>query len=97
MNNWRLQSAKSIARGLLRREVDPKKRDELRELIDDIDAGAYIYEKRLDDMEMWALRNPAFPGDMVGWLDDDLDDEDDDKDDEDNQGTDGGSKPDKEK
>lgn len=28
-------------------------------------------------MEMWALRNPAFPGDMVGWLDDDLDDEDD--------------------
>lgn len=82
-SNHRLESAKSTAYELKRHEKDKAKRAKLQDLIDDINAGIYIHESRLEDMEMWAIRNPGFPGDMVGRPDDDFFDDDDDDEDED--------------
>lgn len=82
--NWRLESALRLARKLRKEIKDPKLRDWIDELIDDIQAGIYIHEKRLEDLEMWSIRNPAFPGDMMGRPDDDFfDDDDEDEEDKD--------------
>lgn len=81
-SNGRLESAKRKARMLLREERDKRKRDMLNDLIDDINAGIWINEQRLTDMEMWSIRNPGFPGDMIGRPDDDFFDDEDDDDEE---------------
>ena len=49
-------------------------------LLDDLQKTTWSYEKWLDEAKMMAIRNPAFEGDFVGWLDDDFDDDEDGKD-----------------
>ncbi len=52
--------------------------------VEDILQGKAEYEERIQELEEQLLRNPSFPGDFVGWLDDDFtlpdDDDSDDKD-----------------
>jgi hypothetical protein len=81
-NNGRFDAAKRKARELLRTETDRERQDDLKGIIDDINAGVWISDQRMRDMEMWSIRNPGFPGDMVGRPDDDFDDDDDDDDDD---------------
>jgi hypothetical protein len=38
------------------------------------------YEELIEEAKMIGVRNPAFDGDMVGWLDDDFDDDEDETD-----------------
>ncbi|MBZ0285552.1 MAG: hypothetical protein K8L97_32780 [Anaerolineae bacterium] len=44
----------------------------LQGLLDLLDRGVTEYEDAIADLEAQLIRNPAFRGDMVGWLDDDL-------------------------
>jgi hypothetical protein len=82
MNNRYFDSAKSRARWVKSRLKDKDQRKELEELIDDIDKGIFVGQKRFDEQEMWAIRNPGFPGDEMGRPDDDFfDDEEEDEDD----------------
>ena len=52
----------------------------INELLHDARVGQKTYNDFIKELEMQLLRNPAFPGDLVGWLDDDFDDEDEDED-----------------
>jgi hypothetical protein len=76
-NRW-FDSAKSRARWL----KDKEQRLELDDLIDDIDKGIFVNDRRFSEQEMWAIRNPGFPGDMIGRPDDDFPDDDEDDDEE---------------
>ena len=40
------------------------------------------YEDLIQELKDLMIRNPAFPGDMIGWLDDDFDKDEDDEDDD---------------
>jgi hypothetical protein len=81
MSNWRFESAKSTAYRLKGLIKDKEHKQRLQDIIDDINAGIYINDKRFSEQEMWAICNPGFPGDMIGRPDDDFpdDDEDDEK------------------
>lgn len=74
MANWRYESAKSQAYDILSYTKDKHLQKLARGIIDDINAGQYIDERRINDLKMWALRNPGFDGDEVGRPDDDFDD-----------------------
>jgi hypothetical protein len=62
-------------------ETDPRILERLNDLMNLHLKGVYISEEDIKRAQLFGIRNSAFRGDMVGWLDDDLDD-DYDKDDE---------------
>lgn len=49
-------------------------------MLADFDELLIMGDERIEELEAQLYRNPAFPGDEVGWLPDDFDDEDDDDD-----------------
>lgn len=74
MSNWRFEAAKSQANTLLRYTKDDFIRKLARGIIEDINAGIFIDEKRMEDLRQWSIRNPGFDGDEIGRPDDDFDD-----------------------
>lgn len=50
--------------------------DHLDRLITDMERGIIGIEDAITEAKRIGYRNPAFDGDMVGWLDDDFDEED---------------------
>lgn len=85
MRNIRMEIGRSFIHQARRHSKDPVLNKLLDEGLENIDLGTYVYEQRIEESKMIGVRNPAFDGDMVGWLDDDFDyddkDETDDKDD----------------
>jgi hypothetical protein len=77
-SSWMLY-AKRVLRRMRQAEKDPQKKQDFSDVLRAIDKGIYSYEEWLQEAKMLAIRNPAFDGDMVGWLDDDLDDDEDDE------------------
>lgn len=75
-NNLFFVRAKAMLRRMRQLETDHKKRDDLDDILDQIDRGIYTYEKWIEEAKMIGVRNPAFDGDYVGWLDDDVEDDD---------------------
>lgn len=63
--------------------IDPDTHRRLRDLINLHNKGVYISEQDLKFGHLWGIRNSAYRGDEIGWLDDDLDLEYDDDDSED--------------
>jgi hypothetical protein len=63
-------------------EKDKAKKEELWDMAKLLGKGEDLYEEWIQEAKMIGVRNPAFDGDMVGWLDDDFDydDKDDDED-----------------
>ena len=59
-----------------------KMRRQLLRGVDQIIKGQIGYLDRIKELEELLYRNPAFPDDLVGWLDDDFDDDDEDNEDE---------------
>jgi hypothetical protein len=51
-SNWRFDSAKSIARELKDELKDKRHKRRLQDLIDDINAGIKITDKRFDEQEL---------------------------------------------
>jgi hypothetical protein len=47
--------------------------------VDDILKGKREYDERIRELEELVYRNPSFPGDMMGFWDDDKDDDDEDE------------------
>ena len=62
--------------------MTPRMRRQLLKGIDKLIKGQIGYLDRIMELEELLYRNPAFPGDLVGWLDDDFDLPDDDEDDD---------------
>ena len=65
--------------------ISPEMRDWLNSIYDQL-----LYHESTIDDAIWEaqqinIRNPAFPDDLVGWLDDDFDYPDDEEDEEDEQ------------
>jgi hypothetical protein len=58
---------------LARREEDPEKRALLWQLIERQKYGISNADDLIAEAKMIGVRNPAFEGDMIGWLDDDFD------------------------
>ncbi len=82
---------KKIIKWLETNQLNADQREKLEDILDDLTTGKMEYEDLLLDAELRGIRNPAFPGDLIGWLDDDFgldvygiedDDEDNDLDDE---------------
>ena len=48
-------------------------------LLDRLEAHQIDLDNAIREAQMQGLRNPAFPDDLVGWLDDDFDDDDEDE------------------
>lgn len=80
MKNDYLRLSKSILRELKQTEKDKSRKAALDDAMFYIDRGAVLDDMRIQEAKMIGVRNPAFDGDMVGWLDDDFDDFDDDDD-----------------
>jgi hypothetical protein len=74
--NSYLSYAKRILRRMLQHEKDVQKRQDIQDSLWAIDRGIFTYEQWITDAKMIGLRNPAFDGDFIGWLEDDTDDED---------------------
>lgn len=59
---------------------DPTATDEERHIFNQLLNQATAAQREIDDilldLKTLLYRNPSFPGDMVGWLDDDFDDDD---------------------
>jgi hypothetical protein len=53
-------------------EKDPLKRKDLRLLHQKAQEAEDEIDEIIRDAEMMGIRNPAFPDDLVGWLDDDF-------------------------
>jgi hypothetical protein len=62
-------------------ERDRYKRWLIARIMRNVEDGALTFEDALEEAKMIGVRNPAFDGDMVGWLDDDFDDSDEDEED----------------
>lgn len=75
MRNKYLMWAKNTPHRMHKLEKDPQKRRDLDDVMRDIDKGVFLYEEWIQEAKMIGIRNPAFDGDMVGWLDDDFDDD----------------------
>jgi hypothetical protein len=58
-------------------EKDGHRRWLLQRTIEDVEDARISADEAIEQAKMIGVRNPAFDGDMVGWLDDDFDDEDD--------------------
>lgn len=80
-NNLYQERAKATFRAVKRLLKDqPKIQREIDDGLEDMDKADYLYGKLIEDAKMIGVRNPAFDGDYIGWLDDDVEtDEDDDK------------------
>ncbi len=55
------------------RDMPQHFRKRLLSAIDQLHHGTREYENRIRELEEILNRNPAFPNDLVGWLDDDFD------------------------
>jgi hypothetical protein len=69
-----------LRRALWRRyraEKDPKRKQDYRHLHETSMEAEEEVTDIVRDAEMQGIRNPAFPDDLVGWLDDDFDPPDD--------------------
>jgi len=75
-NNLFFARAKAMLRRMRQLETDRKKREDIDDILDQIDRGIYSYEKWIDEAKMIGVRNPSFDGDYIGWLDDDVEDDD---------------------
>lgn len=75
MTNRYLESAKSALRRIRKHTRDSAVRDEITSVIGDIDRGSYTYEQTIRDAKMIGVRNPAFDGDYIGYLNDDFENE----------------------
>jgi hypothetical protein len=62
------------------KEKDKERKDDYRLMHDIAEDAVDEYDKMLWNMEMQAIRNPGFPGDMVGRPDDDFEPPDKDED-----------------
>ncbi len=69
-----LQQALDDLRRLLDFETHRYKRWLIARIMRNVEDGTLTFEEALIEAKMIGLRNPAFDGDMVGWLDDDFDD-----------------------
>jgi hypothetical protein len=76
-----LQHALDDLNHLVSLEKDERKRWWMVNIISDIEEGKVRADELVEELKMIHLRNPAFDGDMVGWLDDDFDEDDTDDDD----------------
>ncbi len=76
-------SDKAIARlyYLRNSEKDRHRRWLLQRTIEDVEDARISADEAIEEAKMIGVRNPAFDGDMVGWLDDDFDTDDDETDD----------------
>ncbi len=63
----------------LKMEREGYKRLRLLNILSDLELGMISAEEAIEEAKMIGVRNPAFDGDMVGWLDDDFDDDDEDE------------------
>jgi hypothetical protein len=75
-------SRKALARlyYLRNSEKDQHRRWLLQRTIEDVEDAKISADEAIEEAKMIGVRNPAFDGDMVGWLDDDFDDEEDEDD-----------------
>ncbi len=53
-------------------ELTEIEQQRLKDIRDDLLFGKLEYEDLLLDAELRGIRNPSFPGDLIGWLDDDF-------------------------
>jgi len=83
-NRWR--DFDKVLKRLRLRIRDTAISDEMRQWLQDMYNDLFYHRMTLDDIiyeaEQSGIRNPAFPDDLVGWLDDDFDDDDEDNEDE---------------
>jgi hypothetical protein len=63
----------------LKLEREGYKRLRLLNILSDLELGMISAEEAIEEAKMIGVRNPAFDGDMVGWLDDDFEDDEDDE------------------
>jgi hypothetical protein len=80
MTNRYLDSALNNLRLYLKKEREGYKRLRLLDILADLELGIISADEAIEEAKMIGVRNPAFEGDMVGWLDDDFDDDEDDED-----------------
>ena len=78
MNRY-LTAALSNLRLYLKNEREGYKRLRLLDILSDLELGIISADEAIEEAKMIGVRNPAFDGDMVGWLDDDFEDEDEDE------------------
>ena len=57
----------------MKAETDPKRKKDYRHLHEAASEAEEEITDMIRDAEMQGIRNPAFPDDLVGWLDDDFD------------------------
>jgi hypothetical protein len=71
-----------VKRGLwvLIKNVEPEHKGLVKRMIDNTEYGIEAHREEVTEAKNIGVRNPAFEGDMVGWLDDDFDESDDDED-----------------
>jgi|GEM_PF-2507235 len=81
--NSKIETALQRLRDVIfRKDLPPDIRRTLFKAVDEIFHGQAEYEDQLQELRERIFRNPAFPDDLVGWLDDDFDLPDDDEDEE---------------
>jgi hypothetical protein len=76
-----------VKRGLwvLMKNVKPEFKGLVKRLIDDTEYGIDAHRTEVSEAKNIGVRNPAFSGDMVGWLDDDFDEDEDNEDNNDDK------------
>lgn len=77
--NLHMEHAKRVFRRVKAKLKDKDLKDDIEDGLRSLDTADYLYEKWIDEAKMIGVRNPAFDGDMVGWLDDDFDEDDEDR------------------
>jgi hypothetical protein len=76
----RLYEISNRIRERLKLPITIAERAFLQKLLQDLNQGIYWTEEDIrNTAAQFGVRNPAFPGDMVGWLDDDFEPDDDDE------------------
>jgi hypothetical protein len=79
MTNRYLALALENLKIYLKLEREGYKRLRLLNILSDLELGMISAEEAIEEAKMIGVRNPAYDGDMVGWLDDDFDEDDDEK------------------
>jgi hypothetical protein len=80
MTNRYLATALENLRIYLKLEREGYKRLRLLNILSDLELGIISADEAIEEAKMIGVRNPAYDGDMVGWLDDDFDDDNEDND-----------------
>lgn len=75
--SWHFKSVLSNLRNLRAIERNKAKRAFIDVIIEDQQLGLERFNDELREAQMTGIRNPEFPGDMVGRPNDDFDDDDD--------------------